>query len=473
VSVASRRGPLVLGVLCGTLLLLFVLLFLGIEHSRQKVRTYRAELESRGESLQTADLAKSTPVASNEAGRELLAAAGELAAERKARPFKPFHTGMRTTEPGLADVMHLRSTTLQNSQEIAWARQEQILQPSQHALNRLALAALSNPEIVRDYHQGYSLDTPYAGSLLQAGQILSAECVRLLHEGKIPEAVDRITISLALARFASEQPTVIDQLIAASIVNLACSATWEILQSAAGPENLSRLQSAWAQFSLTNGLTSSLRMERSWVTAIFTHPNPYASAKIPSSPVAWAKKGKTAIRNIVSRSSDELHLLQSFQSLIEITETSNWGRLLAESLRISRASENLFLSNLILPPLVDASERIALTDTAQKIAVTALAIRRYQIDENGRIPHNLESLVPRYLAEIPRDLMDGAPLRYRLLKNGYLLYGVGANGFDDGGNPSPLPSKKFRSILDGMDIVWPRAISHQPDSLAPPTAPSP
>lgn len=120
-SVASRRGPLVLGVLCGTLLLLFVLLFLGIEHSRQKVRTYRAELESRGESFRIADLAANTPASSNEAGRELL-----------------------------AGVMHQKATTLQNSQEVAWTQQEQTLRPAQSALNRLARAAQSHPEIARD-----------------------------------------------------------------------------------------------------------------------------------------------------------------------------------------------------------------------------------------------------------------------------------------------------------------------------------
>jgi hypothetical protein len=61
---------------------------------------------------------------------------------------------------------------------------------------------------------------------------------------------------------------------------------------------------------------------------------------------------------------------------------------------------------------------------------------------------------------VPRDLMDGQPLRYRLNRDGsFVLYSVGADMRDDGGDPVPETPQG-----DSYDWVWPRLASgaHQP-----------
>jgi hypothetical protein len=42
--------------------------------------------------------------------------------------------------------------------------------------------------------------------------------------------------------------------------------------------------------------------------------------------------------------------------------------------------------------------------------------------------------VPTYLAAVPTDPFDGQPLRYKKLAKGYIVYSVGENGKDDGGD---------------------------------------
>jgi hypothetical protein len=37
--------------------------------------------------------------------------------------------------------------------------------------------------------------------------------------------------------------------------------------------------------------------------------------------------------------------------------------------------------------------------------------------------------------EVPTDIYSGAPLRYRRLDNGYVVYSVGFDGKDGGGEP--------------------------------------
>jgi hypothetical protein len=110
----------------------------------------------------------------------------------------------------------------------------------------------------------------------------------------------------------------------------------------------------------------------------------------------------------------------------------------------------------MLNPLHGLLEKLALTDTVQGLCVTAIAIRRHQLDHAGQPPDSLQDLVPSYLDSIPRDIMDGQPLRYRRDGKNFLLYALGQNGGDDGGNPVSPSGKRRRDLLDGLDIVWPQ-----------------
>ena len=68
--------------------------------------------------------------------------------------------------------------------------------------------------------------------------------------------------------------------------------------------------------------------------------------------------------------------------------------------------------------------------------MAALAVERFQL-ENGRLPNDLRELVPGFLTSVPGDPFDGAPLRYKPLLKGYVVYSVGPDGHDDDGKESP------------------------------------
>ncbi|MBL8892642.1 MAG: hypothetical protein JNL67_21880 [Planctomycetaceae bacterium] len=62
----------------------------------------------------------------------------------------------------------------------------------------------------------------------------------------------------------------------------------------------------------------------------------------------------------------------------------------------------------------------------------ALAVLRFQ-RKNGRFPDGLDELVGEFMTRIPDDPFDGRPLRYGRRDEGFLIYSVGVNGSDDGG----------------------------------------
>jgi RNA polymerase sigma factor (sigma-70 family) len=72
------------------------------------------------------------------------------------------------------------------------------------------------------------------------------------------------------------------------------------------------------------------------------------------------------------------------------------------------------------------------SEQRQRNVHLAFALAAYR-GEHRRYPDKLDVLAPEYLAEVPSDLFCGKALIYRPSENGYLLYSVGANGLDEGG----------------------------------------
>jgi hypothetical protein len=88
------------------------------------------------------------------------------------------------------------------------------------------------------------------------------------------------------------------------------------------------------------------------------------------------------------------------------------------------------------------------------MTLAAIALKRYQL-RHGKLPSSLEALVPEFLPALPYDYMSAKPLCYRHKTDGsYVLYSVGVDGKDDGGDPTPLPGTP-PGLWGGRDAVWP------------------
>ena len=101
-----------------------------------------------------------------------------------------------------------------------------------------------------------------------------------------------------------------------------------------------------------------------------------------------------------------------------------------------------------------------MVEASRQMTVSAIALRRYQIKYN-HYPTSLAALVPEFLSAIPLDPVNGGPLHYHVNTDGtFLLYSVGENGQDDGGNPHLKKDPKSPSLSwlnrDALDWVWPQ-----------------
>jgi hypothetical protein len=94
------------------------------------------------------------------------------------------------------------------------------------------------------------------------------------------------------------------------------------------------------------------------------------------------------------------------------------------------------IGNILVALLIPAFDKVAIaaerTEQNLRNLHLAFALAAYHAD-NRRYPETLAELAPNYIDKIPDDLFSGHPLIYRLEGDGYLLYSVGVNGIDDGG----------------------------------------
>ena len=88
--------------------------------------------------------------------------------------------------------------------------------------------------------------------------------------------------------------------------------------------------------------------------------------------------------------------------------------------------------------LAGATVSVARDVTAKGLAMTALAVERYRRDHDGVAPSSLEEIVPRYLDAVPIDPRSGKPLRYITRADRFIVYSIGANRVDDGGDQSAV-----------------------------------
>jgi len=117
------------------------------------------------------------------------------------------------------------------------------------------------------------------------------------------------------------------------------------------------------------------------------------------------------------------------------------------------------------PDSLRAGTSAVSAETERQMTLAAIALKRFQL-RHGKLPPSLEALVPELLPAVPYDYMSAKPLGYRLKADGtYVLYSVGEDGKDDGGDPTPPPGTS-PGLWGGRDAVWPSAVE-EPSALPP------
>lgn len=134
------------------------------------------------------------------------------------------------------------------------------------------------------------------------------------------------------------------------------------------------------------------------------------------------------------------------------------------------------LSQMLLPIFSGGRfKETSSEETQNALLLTTLALHAYALEHAGQYPSTLQALTPDYIKRVPVDPFapDNAPLRYRNYqrtdycedlfpssypkypgRENYVLYSVGPDGKDDGGQPTDLMTEKHNVL--GANAQAPR-----------------
>ncbi len=120
---------------------------------------------------------------------------------------------------------------------------------------------------------------------------------------------------------------------------------------------------------------------------------------------------------------------------IEVTRLPIHERVRAAA-RIKRETDRMRDNRVFLSRIMPVFDGVITSDVASiahlLTARTALAVERYRL-ATGQLPGQLADLVPIYMKQVPQDPFDGQSLRYSRLGKGYVVYSIGRDLSDNGG----------------------------------------
>jgi hypothetical protein len=92
------------------------------------------------------------------------------------------------------------------------------------------------------------------------------------------------------------------------------------------------------------------------------------------------------------------------------------------------------LSGLLLPSTYKVLYAALDGDASRGLVRVAVAAARFKA-KHGKYPDAPAALVPEFLPEVPADPFDGRPVRFKPADGGVVVYSIGRDRTDDGGNP--------------------------------------
>jgi hypothetical protein len=109
-------------------------------------------------------------------------------------------------------------------------------------------------------------------------------------------------------------------------------------------------------------------------------------------------------------------------------------------------------AQMFFPAVAASVKKFAMIQSQVDLAVVACALERYRL-AHGNYPDALDALAPRFITQLPHDLINGQPLHYRRTDDGkFCLYSVGWDEKDDGGKV--LFTKGGSVDREKGDWVW-------------------
>jgi hypothetical protein len=331
-----------------------------------------------------------------------------------------------------------------------------LLALSKFSENRqILIAAAARPEarFWINYDAGFAVLLPHLARIKATAQYLSLHANAALKAGDRETALQDVKLIFRLTESIRSEATVLSHLVRVATLAIALQPVWEGLADRQWTEaDLKIIESELGKLDFLADYHFAMRSERAcnvWSTDFFRRAgsteafgdeiwkgeawpnellNLLGKAGFRLIPAGWFDQNKLSLCRLHE------HYLQPLVGDREHPVISPAACQQARAvLEHQRRRPYDMLSKMLLPSLVGISEKSARGQVFADLARVACALERCRL-ANGQFPDTLDALVPKFIESLPRDVINGQPLKYRRTDDGqFILYSVGWNETDDGG----------------------------------------
>lgn len=315
------------------------------------------------------------------------------------------------------------------------------------------------------YEDNFQSLLPQLSPLRDLARVYRLRALAELSAGKTEAALDDAQMCLRLADSLKDEPTLISFLVSIAILDSATQPVWEGLAAHRWNESqLALLQTGFEKIDAFDGYAKSLQGERilncQFTRSMRDDPSGFADLLLSRSlvlesnwvdrviPSGWFYRNQVSLDRYYTETwlpaVDWEHQDLSPKTLIQAEN----------SLETMRFTPYNVLCKALLPAQAVVAKRAAMAQTTANEAAIACALERYRL-ARGEFPETLDALAPQFIGKLPHDVIDGGPLHYRRTTDGqYVLYSIGWNEVDDGGQVGLSNTHPPGQDIDSGDWVW-------------------
>ncbi len=318
-----------------------------------------------------------------------------------------------------------------------------------------------------------NIPLPHLAMLKKAVSFLQLRASAELQAEKTAAALDDIKLMLRLNDLVRDEPFVISQLVHLAMFQIEVQVIWQgLAERRWNDAQLAELDNRLAQTDFLQDYTRAMTVEMAFDCQVINYMEQNRRAagsdfgflfRLPwnlsenetlmkclwmATPRGWFDQNKAAVWHVWDEYLD--HVIDMAHRTYSITNADN-AAAAADKLEKDYSPYNR-IAAMLLPALSQSAEKFVFAQHDLDFARIAIALERYRL-ANGNFPDSLGALSPKFLAQIPSDLISGEPLRYRRTEAGnFILYAVGWNQTDDGGEASQ--TSRRRPNPKAGDWVW-------------------
>ena len=300
---------------------------------------------------------------------------------------------------------------------------------------------------------GFDTPLPYISSWMKMGKVMALKARHERLAGEHPEAT-RTCISLL--RFGNiiqnDAEGIINYLVGISVLQLGLTQAQDLAHDQDIPlEDLKRLSEALATLGPFDrgpirAIKGEYKMDANTIDRF--RAGTFDWAALGAGETCSSLKGKRYSNYVFQPNKTKLTFANYYRDMIKNAPRpyAHMNRYDVEEvlgLKGSKAKRILcpnaiggILLGALLPGLTDLLERKCRTECSV-VATRLLAACNAYLREEGKLPKDLQALVPKYLSAIPNDPYDGQAFRYSPARG--IVYSVGKDLKDSGGS-SKVPA---------------------------------